>query len=123
MFVNAHPFTPSFIVCKCRSGEAIREQAIKKRLQRKRPQLPTDPTAIYGPPDKQQHFDDFQTGKKKTKVDKPKIGSKVKAKYDQHWYSGVLTAYNKDIDQWTIYFEEDNYTDYIIFPDKDVKLQ
>ena len=107
-----------------RSEEAIREQAKKKRLQRKRSQLPTDPAAIYGPPDKQQHFDDdFQPEKNKAKHNNPKIGSKVKAKYDQHWYSGELTAYNKDIDQWTIYFKEDNYTDYVIFPDKDVKLQ
>ena len=84
-----------------RSEEAIREQAKKKRLQRKRSQIPTDSEAIYGPPDKQQHFDDdFQTEKKKAKVNKPKIGSKVKAKYDKHWYSGELTAYNKDIDQW-----------------------
>jgi len=61
-----------------RSEEAIREQAKKKRLQRKRSQIPTDPEAIYGPPDKQQHFDDdFQTEKKKAKVNKPKIGSKV----------------------------------------------
>jgi len=106
-----------------RSEEAIREQAKKKRLQRKRSQLPTDPAEIYGPPDKQ-HFDnDFQPEKNKAKHNNPKIGSKVKAKYDQHWYSGELTAYNKDIDQWTIYFKEDNYTDYVIFPDKDVKLQ
>ena len=43
--------------------------------------------------------------------------------YDQQWYTGELNACNKDIDQWTIYFKDGNYTDYVIFPDKDVKLQ
>ena len=99
-------------------------------MQRKQSQLkqPTDTAAIYGPPDKLQHFEnddnDFQPKKKKMpSVGEPKIGAKVKAKYDQQWYTGELTAYNKDIDQWTIYFKDDNYTDYVIFPDKDIKLQ
>ena len=30
-------------------------------------------------------------------------------------------AYNKEIDQWTIYFKEDAYTDYVIFPDDDTQ--
>ena len=53
----------------------------------------------------------------------PKLEPRSKAKYDQQWYTLELTAYNKDTDQWTIYFKDDNYTDYVIFPDKDVKLQ
>ena len=101
-------------------------------MQRKRSQQqPGDTAAIYGPPDKQQHFlnkedEDFKTGKKKKDVSpnkKPKIGGRVKVRYDKDWYTGELVAYNKDIDQWTIYFKEDDYTDYVIFPDKDVKIE
>ena len=110
-----------------RSEDAKREQAKKKRLQRKRSQQqPGDTAAIYGPPDKQQHFlddDDFKAGKKKKGANKPKIGGKVKAKYDREWFTGELVSYNKDIDQWTIYFKDDDYTDYVIFPDKDVKIE
>ena len=32
-------------------------------------------------------------------------------------------AYNEEIDQWTIYFKEDDYTDYVIFPDDDIIIQ
>jgi len=96
-------------------------------LQRKRnQQQPGDTELIYGPPDKQQHFlqkneDDFKVKGKNRKDSnqskKPKI---VKAKYDGEWFTGEL---NEDIDQWTIYFEEDDYTDYVTFTDKDVKIQ
>ena len=46
--------------------------------------------------------DDFKVFKKKkgtSPSNKPKIGGKVKAKYDQEWFTGELVAYNKDIDQ------------------------
>ena len=103
-------------------------------MQRKRSQQRSgDTAAIYGPPDKRQHFsndDDFKVGKKKKDTstsnstsNKPKIGGKVKAKYDEQWFTGELIGYNKDIDQWTIYLKDDNYTDYVIFPDKDVKVE
>jgi len=62
----------------------------------------------------------MKTSKKKKK---PKIGGKVKVRYEKDWYTEELVAYNKDIDQWTIYFKDDNYTDYVIFPDKDVKIE
>ena len=51
------------------------------------------------------------------------IGVSVKAKYDGEWFTGQLVAYNKEIDQWTIYFKEDDYTDYVIFPDNDITVQ
>ena len=47
----------------------------------------------------------------------------VKAKYNGQWFTGELVAYNKEIDQWTIYFKEDDYTDYVIFPDNDITVQ
>ena len=53
----------------------------------------------------------------------PTIGASVKAKYDGQWFTGELVAYNKEIDQWTIYFKEDDYTDYVIFPDNDITVQ
>ena len=53
----------------------------------------------------------------------PTIGASVKAKYDGQWFTGELVAYNKVIDQWTIYFKEDDYTDYVIFPDNDITVQ
>ena len=70
--------------------------------------------------------DDFKAGKKKkgtSPSNTPKIGRKVKAKYDREWFTGELVAYNKDIDQWTIYFKDDNYTNYVIFPYKDIKIE
>ena len=36
----------------------------------------------------------------------PTIGASVKAKYDGQWFTGELVAYNKEIDQWTIYFKK-----------------
>ena len=51
----------------------------------------------------------------------PTIGATVKAKYDGEWFIGELVAYNKEIDQWTIYLKEDDYTD-VIFPDDDLRL-
>ena len=53
----------------------------------------------------------------------PTIGASVKAKYNGQWFTGELVAYNKEIDQWTIYFKEDDYTDYVIFPDNDITVQ
>ena len=53
----------------------------------------------------------------------PAIGATVKAKYDREWFIGELMVYNKEIDQWTIYFKEDAYTDYVIFPDDDIIIQ
>lgn len=109
-------------------------------MQRKRSKK-TDENATYGPPDKQQHFEtENTTGHKKRKSrskkaiplqsisengsDKlPTIGASVKAKYDGQWFTGELVAYNKEIDQWTIYFKEDDYTDYVIFPDNDITVQ
>ena len=32
-------------------------------------------------------------------------------------------AYNKEIDEWTIYFKENDYIDYVIFPDDDIMIQ
>ena len=112
-----------------------KKQSEQKRLQRKRSQKIVDENASYGPPDKQQHFDsESTTGHKKrnsksrkviplqskseNRSDKvPTIGATVKAKYDGEWFTGKLVAYNKEIDQWTIYFKEDDYTDHVIFPD------
>ena len=33
-------------------------------------------------------------------------------------------AYNcyKEIDQWNIYFKEDDYTDYVVFQDDDIMI-
>jgi len=64
-----------------------------------------DTAAIYDPPDKQQHFlnkedEDFKTEEKKKDVSpnkKPKIGGKVKARYDKDWYTGELVPYNKTL--------------------------
>ena len=53
----------------------------------------------------------------------PTIGTSVKAKCDGQWFTGELVAYNKEIDQWTIYFKEDDYIDYVIFPDNDITVQ
>ena len=44
----------------------------------------------------------------------PTIGATIKAKYDEEWFIGELVAYNKEIDEWTIYFKEDDYIDYVI---------
>ena len=33
----------------------------------------------------------------------PTVGATVKAKYDGEWFTGKLVAYNKEINQWTIY--------------------
>ena len=91
-----------------------------------------DENATYGPPDKDQHFDNEITpapGQKKKKScfakrlplqskgqngseNTPAVGATVKAKYDREWFIRELVAYNKEIDQWTIYFKEDDYTDY-----------
>ena len=85
---------------------------------------------MYGPLDKIHHFDNENTvtlGQKKKKscfAEKtPAVGATVKAKYDREWFIGELMAYNKEIDQWTIYFKEDAYTDYVIFPDDDIIIQ
>ena len=41
----------------------------------------------------------------------------------REWFIGELVTYNKEIDQWTIYFKEDDYTDYVIFPDDNIMIQ
>ena len=51
------------------------------------------------------------------------VGATVKAKYDSEWFIGEIVAYNEEIDRWTIYFKEDDYTDYVIFPDDDIIIQ
>ena len=102
---------------------------------------------MYGPPDKIHHFDNENTvtlaiGQKKNKScfakrlslkskeqNRPEktsaVGATVKAnyKYDREWFIGELMAYNKEIDQWTIYFKEDANTDYVIFPDDDIIIE
>ena len=65
----------------------------------------------------------LKAGKKKKGAspnNKPKIG-KVKAKYDWEWFTGELVSYNKDIDQWTIYFKDNDYTNYVIFSRQTLK--
>ena len=53
----------------------------------------------------------------------PSIGASVKAKYNGEWFTGEMVAYNKEIDQWIIYFKEDDYADHVVFPDNDITVQ
>ena len=138
-----HIYTYILYIYTHRSEEAKRKQSEQRRLQRKRSQKILDENAAYGPPDKGHNFDNeitpapCQKKKKSCSAKKlplqskgqngqdktPAVGATVKAKYDSEWFIGEIVAYNEEIDQWTIYFKEDDYTDYVIFPDDDIIIQ
>ena len=104
-WVLSNPVT--FDIKQCCIGRSKRARQKEKVAKKGKPATTTRHCSHIWVVQTLSNDDDFKVGKKKKDTspnNKHKIGGKVVTEYDQQWFIGEMIAYNKAIDQQTIYF-------------------